>query len=209
MVLVINLTQTLLQKQIKEFLVFHLVRAIFHREEIMIKLHYINPITLLMLLLLVIVIYSIFAKIFFKRKLFSEIISCFFIFVFAFIALFLYYNFLNPLFVDYSYKARTSEATTILELLSREKNEWSIENFENYLGAQNMTPTHYTIYLDSGRILSPTYNIKTKLPSQYVPYYISKENFLIFAVQNLDSDDALDIWAIDEYGNLLHVCDDL
>lgn len=68
---------------------------------------------------------------------------------------------------------------------------------------------YFCYELSESEISKPSKEYNCSLPPAGVRPFVSKDHFLIVAVGNSDNDPTLDVWSIDEKGNLKNLVDDV
>lgn len=130
-----------------------------------------------------------------------------------------------PSFTKYQSKAKETEARVLLQTVYTSQMAFFAEKkrycrtfkecgFEAMPGQKYilfMTPKEMSIAPDSDDLMRTVLATEARdaLMTANVKPRLEKKKFLVAAVANIDGDDVLDIWTIDETGNLVHVVSDL
>jgi len=167
----------------------------------------INPINLFLIIAVPVLLFSIWGTKKYLHRLGKNIL------LIIIIALFIitYINTYMPTDIHHSYRSRMVEIETIFLELYKHKDKWEPDNINDYLIKNDLMPYNYFIYIDENNLIIPQNSLQVEysLPDEYHSFYDSKNCFTFFGVTNLDSDEKLDIWAIDNKGNLMHLSNDL
>jgi len=117
-----------------------------------------------------------------------------------------------PNFLKFQAKARQSEAKTNLSAIFTTQIAYYGE-FETYaskfddLQWEPYGTTRYAYFLPN-QVIQPTQGTPISLPLDVEPY-VDGESFMIIAVGNIDNDDDLDVWTMDDGKMLNNVFDDI
>ncbi len=130
-----------------------------------------------------------------------------------------------PSFTRYQNKAKETEARITLQGVytaqsaffaekkryCRTFKECGVEAMPGQKYMLFMTPKEMSIAPDGDDLMRTVIATEAReaLVAANVKPRVEKKKFLVAAVANLDGDDVMDIWTIDETGNLIHVVSDL
>ncbi|HSI03437.1 MAG: hypothetical protein ACAI38_10605 [Myxococcota bacterium] len=130
-----------------------------------------------------------------------------------------------PNFTRYQNKAKEAEARTALQMVYTAQSAYFAEK-KRYCrtfkecGYEPLPDQKYILFMtpkemalapgsdDLMRTIVATEAREALLTANVKPR-VEKKKFLVAAVANLDGDDIMDVWTIDETGNLVHVVSDL
>jgi len=118
-----------------------------------------------------------------------------------------------PNFIRYQAKPKRCEVKgNLYDFYKKEKKKYSkngiyATTFQE-LGWKPKDNFRYCYQLSETEVIKPPTDANCTLPPGIKPF-VSKDRFLIVAVGNIDNDTTLDVWSIDEKGNLKNLVDDV
>lgn len=141
-----------------------------------------------------------------KRNILTALIFCFFIVVIISVTI--------PTYIKFPHRASQSPTRRNLIMICNFQNKYYSANrrYANRLQELDLNrwenDTKHCYYLSDTDIIKPSPKYNCPIPPTQ-PKSANNLSFQIFAVGNIDNDSTLDVWSIDEKGNLENLVDDV